>query len=375
MVNQACEDHKILETLKIPEINSRTLVRRALAVQVQTAFCNNLTEEILIKLKKRIAFLINDILVEDDDDSKKKKYASVQQIYDKVVGFDYTKIGGVTDLDLAEEFVKECRSVLGLPSLENFQALDEKEKFKFVFTEKWIGVNHRPAVTFLQYLLQWAINEQKSDESLSFQSRRSIRRPIIFPQFRVNPHFTFLNLEVWFSIAKHFGYKFLPDDGGYWNEKRFNKAIARSLPWNKKDEQQYKYAQHDFDIAYGVLSNFMDLEFVKKVFVNKSGFRGMQFDYKVTTDGESCHLVFYKKIADIDNTAAKLVKKTFDDGIASAARSIHLRRRSPKLPISLIRKIEMKDPSAKIDFEGSQELIEGLLRSGQARIFGDDPGQ
>ena len=82
-----------------------------------------------------------------------------------------------------------------------------------------------------------------------------------------------------------------------------------------------------------------------------------------------------QKIADIDNTAAKLVKKTFDDGIASAACSIHLRRRSPKLPISLIRKIEMKDPSAKIDFEGLQELIEGLLRSGQARIFGDDPGQ
>ncbi len=35
----------------------------------------------------------------------------------------------------------------------------------------------------------------------------------------------------------------------------------------------------------------------------------------------------------------------------------------------------MKDPSAKINFEGSQELIKGLLCSGQARMFGDNPGQ
>ncbi len=205
MVNQACEDHKILETLKIPEIDLCTVLRRALAVQVQTAFCNNLTEEILIKLKKRIAFLVNDNLVDDDNNSKKKKYASVQQIYIKVVGFDYTEIGGITDSDLAEEFVKECQSVLGLPSLDDFQVLDEHQKFKFVVTEKWIGANHHPAVTFLQYLLQWAIDEQKSDEVLSFQNRRSIRRPITSPQFRVDPHFPFLNLEVWFLIAKHFG--------------------------------------------------------------------------------------------------------------------------------------------------------------------------
>lgn len=35
---------------------------------------------------------------------------------------------------------------------------------------------------------------------------------------------------------------------------------------------------HDFDIMDGILSIFMDLDFVNKAFMNKKGFVGMQFE-------------------------------------------------------------------------------------------------
>ncbi len=359
-VNEACDEYNILDTLKIPEIDGRSSVRKSLSTQIQTAFNNNLTEEILVKLKKRIAFLVDDIMVESDEETKKKRYLCVRQIYNKVTGIGYTDIGGITDSVDAEAFVDESRRILGLPSLEEFQLLEEGEKFKFIVTEKWIAANHRPAVSFLQHLLQWAIDEQRTDEALQPHNRRSIRRPVIFPQFRVDPHFTFLNLEVWYSIARHFGYQFPLDDGGYWNEKRFAKAIASSLPWNEQDAQLHC----DFEIAFDALSDFMNLDFVNKAFINKTGFRGMQFDYKIKTDGESCHLVFYKKYKEIENSIAKIAKKQFDDSIASSIRSIRVKRRSPKLPINLVRKIETKDPRTKIEFDSSQELIEELLHSG-----------
>mmetsp|Transcript_9363 Transcript_9363/g.19939 ORF Transcript_9363/g.19939 Transcript_9363/m.19939 type:complete len:324 (+) Transcript_9363:193-1164(+) len=165
-INEVCEEYIILDTLTIPEINGRSFVRSSLAIQVKTTFDNNLTEEILVKMKKRITFLVDDIMVECDEETKKKKYSCVRQIYNKVVGFDYTDISGITDSVDTQAFVEESRSVLGLPSLEEFQLLEEGEKFKFVVTEKWIATNHRPAVSYLQYLLQWAVDEQWTDETL-----------------------------------------------------------------------------------------------------------------------------------------------------------------------------------------------------------------
>lgn len=165
-VNKECNGYKILDTLKIPEIDGSSVVRKSLSIQIQMAFNSNLTKEILVKLKKQIAFLVDDIMVDNNKEIKKKRYSCVKQIYNKVVGFDCTDISDITDFVDSEAFLEESHSVLGLPSMEEFQLLEECEKFKFIVTEKWIATNHQPAVSFLQYLLQWAIDEQKTVETL-----------------------------------------------------------------------------------------------------------------------------------------------------------------------------------------------------------------
>lgn len=49
-------------------------------------------------------------------------------------------------------------------------------------------------------------------------------------------------------MAKFFRNQFASNDGGRWSPTRFWKAIASSLPWNKKDGQLPIFAEYDFNI-------------------------------------------------------------------------------------------------------------------------------
>ncbi len=52
----------------------------------------------------------------------------------------------------------------------------------------------------------------------------------------------------------------------------------------------------------------MDLGFVKRKYTNKHGFRGMKIDYKITTDGVSCHLNFLKQMIELSKDVMKSEK-------------------------------------------------------------------
>lgn len=266
-------------------------IRRSLAIELRTSFCNNLSEELFSTLRKRIEFLVDDILSGHSKDTKKTKRTYIDQIYRKTIGLEYKEIDGITDSIDAEEFVEKSRDCLGPPHLDEYQHIMEEDKWKFIVNEKWIAFNHRYAISYLQYLLHWAIQEQKND----IQCQHSMRRPQIFPQFRADSDLTVLNLETWYHIARKFGYTFLNDDGGGWNQTRFRRAITRLQPWSIPDKPIYELAEHDFSLAYGVLSEFIDLDFVYKVFIKKPGFRGMKFNYTIATDGESCISIFSNK--------------------------------------------------------------------------------
>ncbi|KAL7454710.1 hypothetical protein ACHAXS_000338, partial [Conticribra weissflogii] len=87
--------------------------------------------------------------------------------------------------------------------------------------------------------------------------------------------------------------------------------------------------------------------------------------------GVSCHLNFLKQVIEPSKEVTKSEKKRLDSSIRSAV----VDSLPPRVPIGLIQDIHVKNQKTTIKFDGSQELVQGLLQSGEARIFGDDPGQ
>jgi len=184
-----------------------------------------------------------------------------------------------------------------------------------------------------------------------------MRRPQIFPQFRADSDFTVLNLETWYYIAKKFGVTFSNDDGGGWNQTRFRRAITRLQPWSIPNKPIYEFAEHDFSLAYGVLSEFIDLDFVYKVFIKKPGFRGMKFDYTIVTNGESCHLNFYKQNKELGEENVNTEKRRLENLIKRK----NARGKSRKVPINLMRDNQVNKPEIKAKIANSQRLIKGLV--------------
>jgi len=333
-------------------------IQKSLAIELKTSFCNNLSKELFSTLRKRIAFLVGDILSDHSKDTKKMKSTYIDQIYRKTIGLEYNETDGITNSIDAEEFVEKSRDCLGLPHLHDYQHIMEEEKWKFIVNEKWIAFNHRYAISYLLSLLQWTIQEEKKDTSIQIQCQRSMRRPQIFPQFRADSDFTVLNLETWYYIAKKFGVTFSNDDGGGWNQTRFRRAITRLQPWSIPNKPIYEFAEHDFSLAYGVLSEFIDLDFVYKVFIKKPGFRGMKFDYTIVTNGESCHLNFYKQNKELGEENVNAEKRRLENLIKRK----NARGKSRKVPINLMRDNQVNKPEIKAKIANSQRLIKGSLK-------------
>ncbi len=109
-----------------------------------------------------------------------------------MIGLEYKETIGITDSSDAFQFVDKSHIILGFPSLDDYQCVENKERWKYIVNEKWIAMNHQYHITYLQYLFQWTIEEQEKDEALPPNSRRSIKRPTIFPHFKVKPHLHFL---------------------------------------------------------------------------------------------------------------------------------------------------------------------------------------
>ncbi len=90
-----------------------------LSSEIKTNFCNNLSEELLPILKKRISFLVDDILNGRSKDIKKKKHTYVNDIYRKLIGLDYSETIGITNSSEAVWFVDKSREILGLLLYKN----------------------------------------------------------------------------------------------------------------------------------------------------------------------------------------------------------------------------------------------------------------
>ncbi len=333
---------------------------KPLSFELKKSFRKNLSEELFSTLKNRIEFLVDDIIVDHSKDMKKKKSTYIDQIHRKIIGLDYNETDGVIDSIDANGFIEESRDFLGLPKLDYYQHIAEEEKWKFIVNEKWIDRNHRYAISYLQYLLEWSIKEREKDKSVPVQLQRLIRRPAIFPQFSADPDFTLLNLEIWFHVAQKFGHSFLPDDGGFWNESRFHCAISRLQPWYDKKEPIYEFAENDFKVAHSVISEFMNLDFVSKVFIKKTGFRGMKFNYRIATNGESCLLTFFKQIKEPGEENVNAEDKRVNTELNG--KTVKCKSKRVK---KLIRDIQAKHPEIKAKIANSRRMIQDSIKSGE----------